>query len=125
LKSYESRDLNLKTVKYYFCCVLALGCVEVDASYVRDELVPFVLADQLLQAIKEVETFLIWNGAEGIIWVFAFEVDDQFCEFVIFAIHFDGVFKGFPADDCAEVAVRLAVNLGLDTPFQVSSPSFV
>lgn len=96
-----------------------------DGPYVRNEFVPLVFANQLLEAVEEVEAFLVRDRAEGIVGVFPFEVDNQFRELVIFAVHLDRVLKSFPANDCAEVAVRLAVNLGLDAAFQIRSPAFV
>lgn len=90
-----------------------------------NEFVPLVFANQLLEAVEEVEAFLVWDRTEGIVWVFAFEIDDEFRELVIFAVHHDRVFESFPANDCAEVAVRLAVDLGLDAAFQICSPTFI
>ena len=59
--------------------------------------------------VEEDEAFLVGNGGEGVVGVFAFEVDYELCEFVVGTELFDIVGKGFPTDDSGKGAVRFAV----------------
>ena len=54
-------------------------------TYVRDEGIPFFFAEQILQVVKEREALLVGNAGERVVRVFAFEVDDQLGEFVVWA----------------------------------------
>lgn len=70
-----------------------------------NEFVPFFFAEQLLKIIKKCRSFLIRHAREGIIWIFAFQIDYQFCEFVGFSKHSDGIRKSFPADDGRKITM--------------------
>ena len=78
----------------------------------RDESIPLFFSDQFLEVVQECETFLVGDAAEGVVGVFAFEVDDEFGEFVVFAELLNRVGEGFPADYGGEVAMGLAVTTG-------------
>jgi hypothetical protein len=49
----------------------------------RDEFVKMLPADEFLKVVEKMETFLVWNGAESIIWVNALVADNQFRELVV------------------------------------------
>lgn len=57
----------------------------------RDEFVKLLFTEELLQVVQESETFLVWNAGEGIVGIFAFEVNDKLREFVILAVLVDRV----------------------------------
>ena len=42
----------------------------------RDKFVEFLYADLLFEVVEEGKALFVWDGREGIVWVFAFEVDD-------------------------------------------------
>lgn len=50
--------------------------------YMRNKLIPFLLAEHFLQIVKEGEAFLVRNAGEGVVGVFTGQVDDQFREFM-------------------------------------------
>lgn len=35
--------------------------IRMKSTYVRDEFIPFIFANQFLEAIEEVEAFLVWD----------------------------------------------------------------
>lgn len=78
--------------------------------YVGNELVPFFSAEQLLKMVEKGRSLLIWNAREGIIWIFVFEIDYEFCELVGFSKFGDGVRKSFPANDGGEIAMGFTVS---------------
>ena len=45
-------------------------------AYVGDEGVPFLLAEKGFKVVEEREAFLVGDAGEGVIGVFAIEVDD-------------------------------------------------
>ena len=49
----------------------------------RDELIPLLLADQILEVEQEVEPLLVGNAGECIIRILALEIHHQLGEFVI------------------------------------------
>ncbi len=76
--------------------------------------------------VEQIEALLVGDAGEGVVWVFAFEVDDQLREFVVVAELLDRVGEGLPADDGAEITPGVvAVDGCLDAPFQVRRPSLV
>lgn len=57
-----------------------------------DEVVKVFLSDQLLEIVQEVEALLVRHCAEGIIGIFAIEVDNELGEVLpLFSIVIDGV----------------------------------
>ena len=42
----------------------------------RDEFVELVFADLLFEVVEEGKALFVWDCGEGVVWVFAFEVDD-------------------------------------------------
>ena len=87
--------------------------------------VEFLLADQPLDVIQEMETLLVRDAREGIIGILALEVEDQFREVVVLSILLDRVAQRLPPDDGREVAPRVAVHGGLDPALQVRRPALV
>ena len=75
-----------------------------------NELVPSVLADELLQMIQKREPFLVRDATKCIIRVLSFEVGDEFGEFVVCSKLANTVGERFPAYNCGKVSVRLPVN---------------
>lgn len=73
--------------------------------HMRNELVPLFFPEQLFKMIKKSRSFLVGHAREGIIWIFAFQIDYQFCEFVRFSKLSDGIRKSFPADNCGKIAM--------------------
>lgn len=53
---------------------------ERDKTYMRNEFIPLLLAEQFLQVVKEGEAFLVRNAGECVVGVFTVEVADQFRE---------------------------------------------
>lgn len=77
----------------------------------RNEFIPFLFAKKLFKMVKKVEAFLVGNAGEGIIWVFSFQVNDQFCEFMVFSKLCDRVRKSLPANYGREITVRFAMSI--------------
>lgn len=74
-----------------------------------DEFIPFLLSEELFEMVEEDEAFFVGDGGEGVVGVFALEVDDEFREFVVGAVVVDAVCEGFPADYGREVAMGFAM----------------
>lgn len=96
-----------------------------NSTYMRDELVPLLLADQVLEVEQEVKPFLIGNAGECIVRILALEIHHQLGEFVIVSKVFHGVGQRFPSDDGREMTVRLAMNGSQDPSLQVHGPSLI
>lgn len=77
----------------------------------RDECIPFLLSEQLLEVIEERKAFFIGDAREGIIGVLALEVDDQPRELMVFAKLGYRIRKRFPADDGGEIPMGLSMAI--------------
>lgn len=42
----------------------------------RDEFVEIFFADLLFEVVEEGKALFVWDRGKGVVWVFAFEVDD-------------------------------------------------
>jgi len=76
----------------------------------RNELVPFLFAQQLLEVVEENEPFLVWYTRESVVWIFSFEIDDHLGKLMLFSKVRDRVGQSFPSDDGGEVTVRFAMS---------------
>ena len=79
----------------------------------RDEFVETGSGQEFFEVVEEGEAFLVGDAGEGVVRVFASEIDHQFREFVVLAELGDGVRQGFPANYGGEVAERFAVSVRL------------
>jgi hypothetical protein len=78
--------------------------------YVGNKLVPLISANQFLQMVEECRPLFVWDAGERIIWIFAFQVDDQFGKFMRFAKLGDRIRQRFPSDDGGEIAMRFTMS---------------
>ena len=58
-------------------------------AYVRNEPIPFLLAEELFEVIEKSEPFLIGNAGKGIVGIFSLKIDDELGEFMVFPISGD------------------------------------
>jgi hypothetical protein len=65
----------------------------------RNELIPFLPANGLIQEVQKVEALLIWNTGESIVRVFTLEVLHELCELVVLAITVHAVLESLPSND--------------------------
>ena len=90
-----------------------------------DEGIPLVLSEKQFKLIKGMETFLIRDGGECVIWVLTLEIENELSVGVVCAIVLDALLQSFPADDSREMAMRLSVNGSSNSTFKVGGPAFV
>ena len=76
----------------------------------RNELIPFLPADLLLEVVEEGKPLFVRHGGESIVWVLALEIRDQLRELVVRAKVSDGVCQGLPADYGRERTSGFAVS---------------
>ena len=91
----------------------------------RDELIPFLLANKFFKMVEKYETLLIRHRRECIIGIFTLEINNQFRELVILPKSLDRVLKRLPADNGGEIAMRFAVNRSLDASLQIRRPALI
>jgi hypothetical protein len=84
--------------------------MQMQGTYVRNELVKLGLAHEVLNVEQEVEALLVGDAGESIIGVLALQVGDELCELVVLAKVLHRILQRLPSDDGGEVAVSLAVT---------------
>lgn len=115
-KELQQRALKVKARK---------RLLVVSLEVVRDEGIPLLPADEVVERVEKVEALLVGDRGEGVIRVLAGEGDDELREAVGGAEEGDGLLEGFPADDGGEVEVGFAVEGADDAALEVDRPTFV
>lgn len=67
--------------------------------YMRNELIELGFAQNRFQVEDEVESLLIRNARESIVWVLALQIGNQFGELMFVSKVVHGIRKCFPAYD--------------------------